>query len=87
MKIYKKYSINIYMENENIKRGPGRQPKYSTEEERKEARRKQKSKYMLNKEWYCDICNTGYNYTLAGKHSHLQKMIHQKNINARRNND
>ena len=38
---------------------------------------------MLNKEWYCDICKTGHNYTLAGKHCHLQR----KNINARRNND
>ena len=27
---------------------------------------------MLGKEWYCDICNTGINYTLAGKHCHLK---------------
>ena len=75
------------MENQEIKRGPGRPLKYSTEEERKEAIKQQKSKYMLNKEWYCDICKTGRKYTLAGKHCHLQKEIHQKNINARRNND
>ena len=27
---------------------------------------------MLEKEWYCEICNTGRNYTLAGKHCHLK---------------
>ena len=27
---------------------------------------------MLNTEWFCDICNTGRDYTLAGKHSHLK---------------
>ena len=69
------------MENQKLKRGRGRPQKYSTEEERKEARKKQKSKYMLNKEWYCDICKTCRNYTLAGKHSHLQKKIHRKNVN------
>ena len=66
------------MDKQKIKRGPGRPPKYSTEEERKDAIRRQKTKYMLNKEWYCDICKTGRNYTLAGKHCHLQKKMHQK---------
>ena len=46
----------------NIKRGRGR-PKVFTDEER----RNHKTTYMLNKEWYCDICKTGRNYTLAGK--------------------
>ena len=33
---------------------------------------------MLGKEWYCDICNTGINYTLAGKHCHLKTKKHIK---------
>ena len=69
--------IYIYMENHNVKRGQGRPPKYSTEEERKDALRRQKSKYMLDKEWYCDICKTGRNYTLAGKHCHLNTLRHK----------
>ena len=40
--------------------------------ERKEALTRSKTKYMLNKEWYCDVCKTGRNYTLAGKHCHLK---------------
>ena len=51
----------------------------STEEDRKDALRRQKSKYMLDKEWYCDICKTGRNYTLAGKHCHMKILKHQKN--------
>ena len=39
------------MENQNVKRGRGRPKKYSSEEEKKEAIKQQKSKYMLNKEW------------------------------------
>ena len=34
---------------------------------------------MLHKEWYCDICNTGRNYTLAGKTCHIKTYKHQKN--------
>ena len=67
------------MENQNVKRGRGRPPKYSTEEEKKEAIKKQKSKYMLDKEWYCNICNTGRNYTLAGKWCHLNTNKHRRN--------
>ena len=70
------------MENQKIKRGRGRPKIYFTEEERKNALRQQKTKYMLNKEWYCDICNTGLNYTLAGKWCHLNKKKHKKNANA-----
>ena len=36
---------------------------------------------MLNKEWFCDICKTGRNYTLAGKHCHLKTLKHIKNEN------
>ena len=46
------------MENQNINRGRGR-PKVFTNEEIK----KHKTEYMLNKEWYCDVCKTGRNYT------------------------
>jgi len=67
------------MENQNVKRGRGRPPKYSTEEEKKDAIKKQKSKYMLDKEWYCDICKNGKNYTLAGKHCHLKTKKHIMN--------
>ena len=65
------------MENQDsqkIKRGRGR-PKVFTDEEKKNHR----TTYMLNKEWYCDICKTGRNYTLAGKHCHLKTKKHIKN--------
>ena len=71
------------MENQNVKRGRGR-PRVFTNEEIKN----HKSAYMLNKEWYCDICKTGRNYTLAGKSCHLKtkntlemslKIISEKN--------
>ena len=67
------------MENQNIKRGRGRPQVYKTEKERKEALTRSKTKYMLNKEWYCDVCKTGRNYTLAGKHCHLKTRKHQLN--------
>ena len=67
------------MENHNVKRSPGRPKVYLTEEARKEALKKSKTKYMLNKEWYCDVCKNGINYTLAGKWCHLNKKIHKKN--------
>ena len=59
------------MENHNVKRRPGR-PKVLTAEERKN----HKTTYMLNREWYCDICRTGRNYTLAGKFCHLNTKKH-----------
>ena len=63
------------MENQNVKRGRGR-PKVFTNEEIKN----HKTTYMLNKEWYCDICKTGRNYTLAGKSCHLKTKKHIKNV-------
>ena len=65
------------MENQNIKRGRGR-PRKLTDEERKN----NKTAYMLNKEWYCEICKTGRNYTLAGKHCHLRTVKHRENVKA-----
>ena len=67
-------------DNQKIKRGRGRPKRYQTEEERREAIKNTKTKYMLNKEWYCDICKTGRNYTRAGKHCHLNKKKHKKNV-------
>ena len=52
--------------------------KYATEEERKNAIKKSKTKYMLNKDWFCPICKNR-NYKLAGKWSHLKTKKHIKN--------
>ena len=52
---------------ENQKRGRGR-PRILTDAERKE----KKTRYMLTKSWYCDVCKTGRDYTLAGKSCHLK---------------
>ena len=66
--------------NQNVKRGRGR-PRVLTDAERKN----NKTRYMLNKEWFCDICKTDRNYTLAGKGCHLKTIKHQKNIKNKRN--
>ena len=67
------------MENQNVKRGRGR-PKIFTAEELKN----KKTAYMLNREWYCDICKSGINYSLVGKHSHLKtKKTHSLCKNAK----
>ena len=64
------------METQHVnKRSRGR-PKVFTSEELK----RHKTLCMLNKEWYCDICNTGRNYTLAGKWCHLKTKKHAKNM-------
>ena len=52
--------------------------KYFTEEERIEARRQSKNKYMVNKEWLCPECGNR-DYTLAGKWTHLKSKKHLKN--------
>ena len=54
---------------------PKGRPRHFTDEER----RKRKTDYMLQKEWFCLICNNGHNYTLAGKHKHLHTNKHFKN--------
>lgn len=56
-------------------RGRGR-PRVLTDDERNN----RKTKYMLNKPWYCEICNTGRNYTLAGKSCHLKTKGHRANV-------
>ena len=56
------------------KKGSGR-PRVLTDEERKQ----HKTNYMLNTDWFCDVCN-GRNYRLAGKSSHLKTKIHKQNL-------
>ena len=63
------------MENQNMKRGCGR-PKIFTKEEITQHR----TKYMLNRDWYCDIYKTGRNYTLAGKWCHIKSKKHKKKL-------
>ena len=53
----------------------GRPIKYLSEEDRKNALKQSKTKYMLNKEWRCEACDD-HNYTLAGKWSHLKSKKH-----------
>ena len=64
------------MENKIIKRGRGR-PRVLTDEER----RKNKTKYMLETPWFCEMCNNNQNYSLAGKWSHLKTAKHRKYVN------
>ena len=53
--------------------------KHFTEEDRKKAITQSKTKYMLNKEWICPVCNN-HNYTLAGKSLHIRTKKHKANI-------
>ena len=53
---------------------------YATEEERMKALRASRNKYQKNKEWYCDICKNGKNYTNGGRTKHEQTKKHQKNL-------
>ena len=55
----------------------GRQTKYLCDEDKKEAIKQSKTRYMLNKEWICPVCNR--DYSLAGKWSHLKTKKHIKN--------
>ena len=59
----------------------GRPKKYFSEEERKQANKQIKTKYMLNKEWLCPECGNR-NYTLAGKWSHLKTKKPMRNAQA-----
>ena len=68
------------MDNEKTK-SRGRPPKYNSEMERKNAIRESKTRYMLNKEWICIVCDN-HNYTLSGKCKHLHTKKHIKNKTA-----
>jgi len=63
------------IESNIIKRQRGR-PRVLTDEQRI----KNKTAYMLNKPWFCEICNNELNYSLAGKSLHLRTLKHQKKI-------
>ena len=55
---------------------------YTNDHDRKKALTKSKSKYMMNKQWFCSICNESNgnkNYTLAGKTCHLKTKKHLRN--------
>lgn len=49
-------------------------PRVLTDKQRKQ----NKTRYQLNKEWICPICNPKKNYTMAGKHSHMNTKKHFK---------
>ena len=37
---------------------------------------------MRNEAWYCDICDNGKNYTLAGRRFHMKTKKHNQNADA-----
>jgi len=43
------------------------------------ALRASRNKYQRNKEWYCDICRNGKNYTIGGKTNHEKTKKHLLN--------
>ena len=59
-----------------VKKKPRGRPKVFTKEEL----RRRKTLCTLNKKWYCEICQTGINYTLAGKWCHMKTKKHARNI-------
>ena len=62
------------------KKPRGRPIKYFTEEERKDAIRQSKTRYMLDKEWICIVCDN-HNYNLSGKCKHLRTKKHKDTVN------
>ena len=43
-----------------------------------ELKKQNRTNWMLNSEWYCDICNNGINYRYTGKSNHLKTKLHQR---------
>ena len=66
------------MDNQKVKKEKVRPYFYKTEEERKDAIRRSKTRYMLSKIWYCEVCDC--EYCLAGKTQHLKMVKHNKNF-------
>ena len=64
------------MDNQKVKKEKARP--YETEEERKDAMKRSKTRYMLSKIWYCEVCDG--EYCLAGKTQHLKTVKHNKNF-------
>ena len=55
----------------------GRRLKYSNDNDRKDAIKQSKTRYMLSKSWVCPACD--HDYKLAGKHSHMSTKKHIPN--------
>ena len=53
----------------------GRPIKHLTNEDRLQAIKESKTRYMTIKEWRCPACGD-HNYTLAGKHIHMKTKKH-----------
>ena len=43
-----------------------------------EFKKQNRTNWMLNSVWYCDICNNGINYRYTGKSNHLKTQSHQR---------
>ena len=54
-------------------------PRVLSDDERIEHRRASKTKYMVNKSWFCDVCNNNKDYKLAGKWTHMKSKKHINN--------
>lgn len=67
------------MENQEVFKKRGRPFLYNNDKDGQEARTRSKNKYGLETKWFCDICNNNHNYTMAGKHSHLNTQKHRRN--------
>lgn len=50
-----------------------------TQEEKRAAKIRYNTLWLLNTDWYCDVCNNSHNYTMAGKHCHLKTNKHHIN--------
>ena len=60
----------------------GRKPKYNCDEDRRQANKENKTRYMLNTPWTCQTC--GYVANLSSKWMHIKtkKHIHNTIIEA-----
>ena len=45
-----------------------------------ELKKQNRTNWMLNSEWYCDICNNGINYRYTGKCNHLKTQMHKRYV-------
>ena len=45
-----------------------------------ELKKQNRTNWMLNSEWYCDICDNGINYRYTGKSNHLKTQLHQRRV-------
>ena len=55
-------------------------PKVYTDEQRREAIKNSKNKYLLKKPWFCDICKNNHEYKQAGNGCHLKTKKHCCNL-------